>query len=154
MAGLPVRGAANGLNIEKVLALLHHRREVLECHVGTGTGIIEPPVCIFLDRGGLVRFRHGSHMHTEDKEPNGTAEGQTSNASQQSKHFQCGSATVLCTTANSEASPPLGSGTAGPRKPGPGLADGPRHSDGFPTWSASHFFSKMPSAPFLNAPRH
>jgi len=27
-------------------------------------------------------------MHTEDKEPVGIAEGQTSNASQQSKHFQ------------------------------------------------------------------
>jgi len=27
-------------------------------------------------------------MHTEDKEPDGTAEGLTSNASQQSKHFQ------------------------------------------------------------------
>jgi hypothetical protein len=46
-------------------------------------------------------------MHTEDKEPDGTAEGQTRNASQQSKHFQCGSATVLCTTVNSEARAPL-----------------------------------------------
>jgi hypothetical protein len=42
-------------------------------------------------------------MHTEDKEPDGIAEGQTSNASQQSKHFQCGSATVLCATVNSKA---------------------------------------------------
>jgi hypothetical protein len=47
-------------------------------------------------------------MHTEDKEPDGIAEGQTSSASQQSKHFQCGSATVLCTTVNSEAWPLLG----------------------------------------------
>jgi hypothetical protein len=42
-------------------------------------------------------------MHTEDKEPDGIAEGQTSSASQQSKHFQCGSATVLCGTVNSKA---------------------------------------------------
>jgi len=42
-------------------------------------------------------------MHTEDKEPDGIAEGQTRNASQQSKHFQCGSATVLCATVNSKA---------------------------------------------------
>jgi len=42
-------------------------------------------------------------MHTEDKEPDGIAEGLTSNASQQSKHFQRGSATVLCGTVNSKA---------------------------------------------------
>jgi hypothetical protein len=42
-------------------------------------------------------------MHTEEKEPDGIAEGQTSNATQQSKHFQCGSATVLCGTVNSKA---------------------------------------------------
>jgi hypothetical protein len=42
-------------------------------------------------------------MHTEDKEPDGIAEGQMSSASQQSKHFQCGSATVLCSTVNSKA---------------------------------------------------
>jgi hypothetical protein len=75
--------AGLGVIDEEILALLHHRREVLERHVGAGTGIIEPPVCIFLDRGGLVRFRHGSHMHTEDKEPDGMAEGLTSNALQQ-----------------------------------------------------------------------
>jgi hypothetical protein len=39
-------------------------------------------------------------MHTEEKEPDGIAEGWTSNASQQSKHFQFTSATVLCTTVN------------------------------------------------------
>jgi hypothetical protein len=36
-------------------------------------------------------------------EPDGIAGGQTSNATQQSKHFQCGSATVLCGTVNSKA---------------------------------------------------
>jgi hypothetical protein len=45
----------------------------------------------------------GSHVHTEDKEPDGSAEGLTSNATQQSKHFQQGSATVLCGTVNSKA---------------------------------------------------
>src|SRR5258708_9486162 len=65
-------------------------------------------------------------MHTEDKEPDGTAAGQTRNASQQSKHFQCGSATVLCTTVNSEACLPLGNvERLLPRKPGR-PADGPR----------------------------
>jgi hypothetical protein len=42
-------------------------------------------------------------MHTEDGEPDGIADGQTSNATQQSKHFQCGSATVLCGTVNYKA---------------------------------------------------
>jgi hypothetical protein len=42
-------------------------------------------------------------MHTEEKEPDGIAEGLTSSATQQSKHFQCGSATVLCGTVNSKA---------------------------------------------------
>jgi hypothetical protein len=42
-------------------------------------------------------------MHTEEKEPDGMAEGLTSNATQQSKHFQLGSATVLCGTVNSKA---------------------------------------------------
>jgi hypothetical protein len=50
----------------------------------------------------------GSHNATEDKEPDGIAEGQTSNATQQSKHFQRGSATVLCATVNSKAQPLLG----------------------------------------------
>ena len=95
--------AGLGVVDEEILALLHHRREVFERHIGAGAGIIEPPVRVFLDRGGLVRFRHGSHMHTEDKEPDGIAEGLTSNAMQQSKHFQCGSATVLCGTVNSKA---------------------------------------------------
>jgi hypothetical protein len=45
----------------------------------------------------------GSHIDTESGEPDGSAEGQTSNATQQSKHFQCGSATVLCGTVNSKA---------------------------------------------------
>jgi hypothetical protein len=52
---------------------------------------------------GWSDFAMGSHMHTEDKEPDGVAEGLTSSASQQSKHFQCGSATVLCATVNSKA---------------------------------------------------
>jgi hypothetical protein len=38
-----------------------------------------------------------------DKEPDGIAEGLTSSASQQSKHFQYDSATVLCATVNSKA---------------------------------------------------
>jgi hypothetical protein len=42
-------------------------------------------------------------MHTEEEEPNGIAAGLTSNAMQQSKHFQCRSATVLCGTVNSKA---------------------------------------------------
>jgi hypothetical protein len=42
-------------------------------------------------------------MHTEEKEPDGIAEGLTSNATQQSKHFQRGSATVLCSTVNPAA---------------------------------------------------
>jgi hypothetical protein len=42
-------------------------------------------------------------MHTEDKEPDGIAEGLTNSATQQSKHFQRGSATVLCGTVNSKA---------------------------------------------------
>jgi hypothetical protein len=42
-------------------------------------------------------------MHTEDGEPDGIAGGQTSSATQQSKHFQCGSATVLCGTVNYKA---------------------------------------------------
>jgi hypothetical protein len=45
----------------------------------------------------------GSHNHTGDKEPDGIAEGLRGSASQQSKHFQRGSATVLCTTVNSKA---------------------------------------------------
>jgi len=45
----------------------------------------------------------GSHMHTEEKEPDGIAEGRTSSASQQSNHFQRGSATVLCAKVNFEA---------------------------------------------------
>jgi hypothetical protein len=65
-------------------------------------------------------------MHTEDKEPDGTAEGQTRNASQQSKHFQCRSATVLCTTVNSEACPPLGNVEWLVRENRDDLADGPR----------------------------
>src|SRR3954467_7155971 len=52
---------------------------------------------------GWSDFAMDSHMHTEDKEPDGTAAGLTSNATQQSKHFQCGSATVLCGTVNSKA---------------------------------------------------
>jgi len=96
-------------------------------------------------------------MHTEDKEPDGTAAGQTRNASQQSKHFQCGSATVLCTTVNSEACLPLGNVERLVRENRARPADGPRaifevaSSD---RGSASRFFSKMPLARLLNAPRH
>src|SRR3954466_15067610 len=45
----------------------------------------------------------GSHNANREREPDGTAAGLTSNATQQSKHFQCGSATVLCGTVNSKA---------------------------------------------------
>jgi hypothetical protein len=45
----------------------------------------------------------GSHIDTESGEPDGITGGQTSNATQQSKHFQCGSATVLCGTVNPKA---------------------------------------------------
>jgi hypothetical protein len=45
----------------------------------------------------------GSHIDTESGEPDGIADGQTSNATQQSKHFQRASATVLCGTVNSKA---------------------------------------------------
>jgi hypothetical protein len=38
-----------------------------------------------------------------EREPDGLAEGVTSSATQQSKHFQRGSATVLCATVNSKA---------------------------------------------------
>src|SRR6195952_5084619 len=41
-----------------------------------------------------------THTRRGDKEPDGITAGLTSNATQQSKHFQCGSATVLCGTVN------------------------------------------------------
>ena len=46
--------AGLGVIDEEILAFLHHGREVFERNVGAGTGIIEPPVGVFLDRGGLV----------------------------------------------------------------------------------------------------
>jgi hypothetical protein len=52
---------------------------------------------------GWSDFAMAHTMHRGTREPDGIAEGQTSNASQQSKHFQCGSATVLCGTVNSKA---------------------------------------------------
>jgi hypothetical protein len=54
----------------------------------------------FLIVVGWSDFAMGSHMHTEEKGPDGIAEGLTSNATQQSKHFQVTSATVLCGTVN------------------------------------------------------
>jgi hypothetical protein len=57
----------------------------------------------FLIVVGWSDFAMAHTMHTEDGEPDGIAEGQTSNASQQSKHFQSTSATVLCGTVNSKA---------------------------------------------------
>ncbi len=56
--------AGLGVIDEEILALLHHRREILERHIGAGAGIIEPPVRVFLDRGGLVCFRHGLTHYT------------------------------------------------------------------------------------------
>ena len=41
--------AGLGVEDEEVLALLDHRREIFERHIGAGSGIIEPPVRIFLD---------------------------------------------------------------------------------------------------------
>src|SRR4051795_5555032 len=49
---------------------------------------------------GWSDFAMGSHIDTGSGEPDGIAAGPTSNATQQSKHFQCGSATVLCGTVN------------------------------------------------------
>jgi hypothetical protein len=42
-------------------------------------------------------------MHTEEKEPDGIAEGQGATQCSKGKHFQRGSATVLCGTVNSKA---------------------------------------------------
>ena len=39
---------------EEILAFLNHGREILQRHIGASTGIIEPPVRVFLDGGGLV----------------------------------------------------------------------------------------------------
>src|SRR5882724_4416229 len=44
-----------------------------------------------------------SPVQTEDREPDGVAAGQCATHPQQTKHFQRGSATVLCTTVNSRA---------------------------------------------------
>jgi len=46
----------------------------------------------------------GSHMHTEeDGNPTASPKGKRATQSQQSKHFQLSSATVLCDTVNSKA---------------------------------------------------
>jgi hypothetical protein len=42
-------------------------------------------------------------MHTEDGEPDGFADGLSSSASQQNKHFQCAPATFLCARVNYDA---------------------------------------------------
>jgi hypothetical protein len=42
-------------------------------------------------------------MHTEDGNPAASLKGNRNNATQQSKHFQQSSATVLCATVNFEA---------------------------------------------------
>jgi hypothetical protein len=89
-------------------------------------------------------------MHTEDKEPDGIAEGETSNASQQSKHFQCGSATVLCTTVNSTAQPCSGTGELADKTGCRVLAVRSRRQ--FP--GQASVFPEVPSASFLDAPRH
>src|ERR1700676_4464250 len=46
--------AGLGVVDEEILAVLHHRREVLERYIGARTGIIEPSIRVFLDCGGLV----------------------------------------------------------------------------------------------------
>jgi hypothetical protein len=46
---------------EKILAPLHHCRELIERHKSEGAGIIEAPVRVFLDDGGAVRI---CHRHT------------------------------------------------------------------------------------------
>ena len=76
--------AGLGVVDEEILAVLHHRREILERHIGAGAGIIEPPVGVFLDRGGCVlTFAMGSHIHTESGNP--TASPQGGRATQRSK---------------------------------------------------------------------
>jgi hypothetical protein len=62
---------------DKVLAPLHHCRELIERHKGEGAGIIEAPVRVFLDDGGAVRI---CHRLTPGK-PGGIAEGLRSNLS-------------------------------------------------------------------------
>ena len=56
--------AGLGVIDEEILAIFHHRSEIFERHIGAGTGIIEPPIGVFLDRGGLVSFRHGLTQYT------------------------------------------------------------------------------------------
>src|SRR5882724_1559769 len=92
-----------GVVDKEILAVLHHRREILERHVGAGAGIIEPSICLFFDRGGLVCFRHGLTYAHRGWEPDGMAEGLRATHRSKGKHFQCGSATVLCGTVNSKA---------------------------------------------------
>src|SRR6476661_9306930 len=61
---------------------------------------------------GWSDFAMGAHTYTPgDKEPGGIAAGLTSNATQQSKHFQRGSATVLCGTVNLAAQSLLTNGS-------------------------------------------
>ena len=43
---------------EKILAPLHHRREIIERHKGEGGGVLAAPVRVFLDDGGAIRIWH------------------------------------------------------------------------------------------------
>jgi hypothetical protein len=57
----------------------------------------------FLIVVGWSDFAMAHTIHRGQGEPDGIAEGQTGSATQQSKHFQLASATVLCATVNSKA---------------------------------------------------
>ncbi|MGY4282856.1 hypothetical protein ACVWXO_002076 [Bradyrhizobium sp. LM2.7] len=46
--------AGLGIVDQEVFAVLDHGGEVFQRHVSTRSGIIEPPVRVFLDGGGLV----------------------------------------------------------------------------------------------------
>jgi hypothetical protein len=55
---------------EKILAPLHHRREIIERYKGEGAGVIEAPVCVFLDDGSAIKI-----WHWLTPEPDGIAKG-------------------------------------------------------------------------------
>jgi len=67
-------------------------------------------------------------MHTEDGEPDGIAAGLTSSALHNGKHFQRGSATVLCGTVNPKANPKARG--LHPNVPTPPILNAPRQDFG------------------------
>jgi hypothetical protein len=52
---------------------------------------------------GVSDFAIGSHKHSEEREPDGTAAGLKATHCSKGKHFQRASATVLCGTVNLKA---------------------------------------------------